>query len=82
MTRGRDRRAVAVLIGGGVLFGMGALVIDVGQLYQNRAELQNGADAAALAVAKSCAPAPALPSIAGRVRERQRLQPDRRHRRR
>jgi len=37
---------VAVLIGGGVLTGMGALVVDLGQLYQERAELQNGADAA------------------------------------
>ena len=57
---GRDERGamgvlIAVLIGGGVLLGMGALAIDVGQLYQNRAELQNGADAAALAVADSCA---------------------------
>lgn len=55
---------VAVLVGAGVLFGMGALVIDVGQLYQNRAELQNGADAAALAVAKSCAGGNCNPSIA------------------
>jgi Flp pilus assembly protein TadG len=46
---------VAVMIGGGVLTGMGALVVDVGQLYQERAELQNGADAAAIGVAKSCA---------------------------
>jgi Flp pilus assembly protein TadG len=57
---GRDEQGaigvlVAVLIGGGVLLGMGALAVDVGQLYQNRAELQNGADAAALAVAESCA---------------------------
>ena len=57
---GRDERGaigvlIAVLIGGGVLFGLGALAIDVGQLYQNRAELQNGADAGALAVADSCA---------------------------
>lgn len=57
---GRDEQGaigvlIAVLIAGGVLIGMGALVIDVGQLYQNRAELQNGADAAALAVADSCA---------------------------
>jgi Flp pilus assembly protein TadG len=57
---GRDERGaigvlVGVLIGGGVLLGMGALAIDVGQLYQNRAELQNGADAGALAVADSCA---------------------------
>jgi Flp pilus assembly protein TadG len=40
---------------GTVLLGLGALVIDAGQLYQERAELQNGADAAAIAVAKSCA---------------------------
>jgi Flp pilus assembly protein TadG len=56
---GRDDRGaigilVAVLIGGGVLLGMAALVIDVGQIYQNRAELQNGADAGALAVARQC----------------------------
>ena len=56
---GRDDRGaigvlVVVLIGAGVLLGMGAIVIDVGRLYQNRAELQNGADAAALAVAKNC----------------------------
>jgi Flp pilus assembly protein TadG len=57
---GRDERGVvgvlvAVLMGAGVLVGLGALVIDTGQLYQQRAELQNGADAGALAVAKSCA---------------------------
>ena len=56
---GRDERGaigvlVAVLLGGGVLLGMGALAIDVGQLYQERAELQNGADSGALGVAKSC----------------------------
>jgi Putative Flp pilus-assembly TadE/G-like len=55
----RDERGaigvlVAVLLGAGVLTGMGALVVDVGQLYQERAELQNAADAAALGVAKSC----------------------------
>jgi Flp pilus assembly protein TadG len=66
---GRDDRGaigvlVAVLIGGGVLLGMGAMVIDVGQLYQNRAELQNGADAAALAVAQSCAAGSCVPSLA------------------
>lgn len=57
---GQDDRGVvaiivAILVGGGVLVGMSALVIDVGQIYQERAELQNGADAAAMAVAKSCA---------------------------
>lgn len=36
------------------LLGVGALVIDLGALYVERRELQNGADAAALAVAQSC----------------------------
>ena len=62
--RGAIGVLVAILIGAGVLFGMAALVIDVGQIYQNRAELQNGADAAALAVAKSCAQGTCTPSIA------------------
>jgi Flp pilus assembly protein TadG len=52
--RGAVAVLVAVLMGSGVLLGMAALVVDVGQLYQNKAELQNGADAAALAVAKNC----------------------------
>jgi Flp pilus assembly protein TadG len=56
---GRDDRGaigviIAVLVAGGVLLGSAALVIDVGQIYQNRAELQNGADSAALAVARQC----------------------------
>jgi Flp pilus assembly protein TadG len=55
---GRDQRGVVgVLVGlliGTVLLGLGALVIDVGQLYAERAQLQGGADAAATAVAKSC----------------------------
>jgi Flp pilus assembly protein TadG len=62
--RGAVAVLVAVLIGSGVLLGMAALVVDVGQLYQNRAELQNGADAAALAVAKSCAAGACAPSTA------------------
>jgi Flp pilus assembly protein TadG len=56
---GRDRGAVsalvAVLLGGGVLLGMGAVVVDAGQIYAERAQIQNGADAAALAVAQGCA---------------------------
>jgi len=70
--RGRpgDRGAVGVLIAlllsSGVLLGMGALVIDVGQLYQNRAELQNGADSAAFAVAKSCATGTCTPDVAAK----------------
>lgn len=54
-----DRGAVGVLVGvliaSGVLFGMAAVVVDVGEIYAERAQLQNGADAGALAVAKGCA---------------------------
>ena len=65
----RDERGaigvlVAVLLAGGVLTGMGALVIDVGQLYQVRAEQQSGADAGALGVAKSCVLGLCDPNIA------------------
>lgn len=38
-----------------VLLGMTALVVDVGMVYAERAQLQNGADAAALAIAQDCA---------------------------
>lgn len=58
LARGGDRGAVGVLIGilvgFGVLLGMTALVVDVGVIYAERAKLQNGADAGALGVAKSC----------------------------
>jgi hypothetical protein len=56
---GRERGAVAVLIaillGSGVLLTCGALVVDVGGGYAERAQLQNGADSAALAAAYACA---------------------------
>lgn len=38
-----------------VLLGFTALVVDVGILYAEKAQLQNGADASALAVAQECA---------------------------
>lgn len=38
-----------------VMFGMGALVLDVGHMFWERRQLQNGADAAALALAAKCA---------------------------
>src|ERR1022692_2321563 len=65
---GRDDRGalgvlVAMMLGAGVLTGMGALVLDTGQLYQERAELQAGADAAALAVAKSCGSGTCAPAL-------------------
>jgi hypothetical protein len=65
--RGVVAAIVAIFLGTGVLLGMGALVIDVGQIYQERGELQNGADAAALAVAKSCALGACAPGVAGQL---------------
>ena len=38
-----------------VLIGMVAFAVDTGALYQERRELQNGADAAAIAIAEDCA---------------------------
>ncbi|MGQ1839199.1 pilus assembly protein TadG-related protein [Kocuria turfanensis] len=38
-----------------VLLGAAALAVDAGVMYAERAELQNGADAAALAIAQDCA---------------------------
>jgi hypothetical protein len=52
--RGAVALIVAVLFGGGVLTGVGAIVVDVGAIYAEREELQSGADAAATAVAKAC----------------------------
>ncbi|MET7276858.1 pilus assembly protein TadG-related protein [Kribbella sp. NPDC005582] len=64
--RGAFGVLVASLLGTGVLLGMAALVIDVGMLYQERAELQNGADAGSIAVAKSCVVGPSCtPGSAG-----------------
>lgn len=37
-----------------VLLGVAALVVDLGMVYAERAQLQNGADAAALAIAQDC----------------------------
>ena len=55
-----DEGAVAVLVAVvmAALLGFAAIVIDVGQLYAERRQLQNGADAAALALALDC-PTPA-----------------------
>jgi hypothetical protein len=58
-TASAERDAGAVLVWVALLLttlcGMGALVIDVGALYVEKRQLQNGADAAALAVAQDCA---------------------------
>ena len=52
-----DRGAVLVLVAVMMtaLIGMAALVIDIGSLYVEKRQLQNGGDAAALAVAQDCA---------------------------
>lgn len=52
-----DDGAVAVMVAAlaVALFGFGALVVDVGALYSERRQLQNGADAGALAVGQACA---------------------------
>lgn len=52
-----ERGAVAVLIALALvaLLGFAALAVDAGMLYSERAQVQNGSDAAALAVAQKCA---------------------------
>lgn len=52
--RGAVAAMIAVVLGGGVLLGMAAIVVDVGRLYAEREQLQTGADAAAWAVAEGC----------------------------
>jgi hypothetical protein len=60
---GNERGAVSVLVAllMVVLLGFAALAIDVGMLYAEKAQLQNGADAAALGIAQSCAKTPTSP---------------------
>ena len=57
--RGQERGAVAVIValvvGMFVLTGVAALAIDAGSLYNQRRVVQNGADAASLALAQICA---------------------------
>src|SRR5262249_30110205 len=62
--RGAIGVLVAILLSAGVLTGLAALVVDVGQVYAERSQLQNGADAGALAVAKSCAQGACAPGNA------------------
>lgn len=52
-----EHGAVAVIVAVSMvaLLGFAAIAIDTGALYAERAQLQNGADAAALAVAQDCA---------------------------
>lgn len=52
-----ERGATTVIVAGlmVVLLGFAALAVDVGAIYAEKAQLQNGADAAALAIATDCA---------------------------
>jgi Flp pilus assembly protein TadG len=52
----RDDGAVAVLVAVCMvaLLAVGAFVLDVGRIYAERRQLQNGADAATLAVVMDC----------------------------
>lgn len=52
--RGAVVTLVAMLLGVGGLLGISAIVVDAGQLHAEKAQLQNGADAAAVAVAQNC----------------------------
>ena len=56
-TVGSQRGAISVLVAilMVVLLGFTALAVDAGMLYAERTQLRNGADAAALAVAQTCA---------------------------
>jgi len=60
--REREKGAVAaiaaILVASGVVMAMLALTVDVGNILAERRQLQNGADAATLALARSCAKAP------------------------
>jgi hypothetical protein len=65
--RGAAAALVVIVFGAGVLLGLGALVVDAGAMYAERAQLQNGADAGALAVAFGCAKGTATCSPGGRT---------------
>jgi len=56
--RGAVAVMVALMLGGVAIAGAGALAVDTGTLYVEREELQTGADAAAVAVAKACTSKP------------------------
>ncbi|WP_445153709.1 pilus assembly protein TadG-related protein [Arthrobacter sp. Hor0625] len=57
----KERGAAGVLVAVMmvVLLGAGAMAVDVGQIYAERAQLQNAADAAAMATAQQCHNTPA-----------------------
>ena len=53
--RGAVSTVFAVLLAGGVVMGMLAMTVDVGSIWLERRQLQNGADAASMALADICA---------------------------
>src|SRR4029453_14541876 len=53
--RGAVSSIVAILFAGGVVFGLGALTVDVGSMMWERRQVQNGADAAAATLPSACA---------------------------
>jgi Flp pilus assembly protein TadG len=65
--RGAVAMVVALLLGSGVLLGMAALVVDVGNIYVERTQLQSGADAGAVKVAQMCATDPVCARTAAAV---------------
>lgn len=67
MKRTDDRGAMALIVAivvPVVLLAIGSIIIDVGSWYAGRAQDQNGADAAVIAVAQSCTPGPCNPAKA------------------
>ena len=64
--RQSERGAVLILMAviSVVMVGMAALVVDVGSIMEEKRQLQNGADAGAMAVAQSCALGPCDPDLA------------------
>ncbi|MCO4253302.1 pilus assembly protein TadG-related protein [Pseudarthrobacter raffinosi] len=62
----RERGGISVIVAllMVVLLGFTAIAVDVGMLYSEKAQLQNGADAAALLVAQKCATSNADPNCA------------------
>ena len=62
-----DQGAVLVMVAlvMTVLLGVGSLTVDLGALYAEKRELQNGSDAAALAVAQDCSLGTCAGTVAG-----------------
>lgn len=64
--RDRERGGISIIVAllMLVILGFTAIAVDVGMLYSEKAQLQNGADAAALLVAQKCAKSEADPDCA------------------